>query len=99
MKSTLRPVIVFGSVITVVIVAGVTPAFSADTPTRSTALTIYSTAAPGAIPPEMYMPGPGRNQYGSRYRSVIPGYAIVKEERPFELTDRLTRLRFTEVAS
>ena len=99
MKSTLRPVIVFGSVITVVIVAGVTPAFSADAPDRSTALTIYSTAAPGAIPPEMYMPGPGRNQYGSRYRSVIPGYAIVMEERTFELTDRLTRLRFTEVAS
>ncbi len=65
---------------------------------ESTMLTIYSTAQPGAIPPELYKPNTdgGRNRHA--YRN-IPGYAIVKQERTMQLGAGRTTLRFTDVAS
>src|SRR5687767_7296635 len=42
-----------------------------DTP--ATGLTIYSTARPGAIAPELYRSG-GRGQ-------AVPGYAVVRQQR------------------
>ena len=66
---------------------------------ESTALTIYSTARPGAIPPEVYQPAMQSRYTPSQYRQVIPGYAIVKQERPIELGAGRTTVRFTDVAS
>src|SRR3990172_5526763 len=66
---------------------------------ESTALTIYSTATPGSIPPEMYQPGMQQAVYGVQWRQQIPGYAIVKQERPFKLGEGRSTIRFTNVAS
>lgn len=63
----------------------------------STALTIYSKASPGAIPPELYRPviGEGREiPIGE-----IPGYAVVKQERQVNLEQGVGTLRFTDVAA
>lgn len=57
----------------------------------STALTIYSSAQPGAISPEAYRSG-GNGQ-------AVPGYAVVKQERNVELTKGRTTVRFTDVAA
>lgn len=66
----------------------------------STALTIYSSAQPGAIPVEMYRPLPqgsyGYNRYANQQ---IPGYAVVKHERPVTLAAGRTDIRFTNVAA
>ncbi len=42
----------------------------------TTAITIYSRARPGAVPPETYRE-PGR--------AVVPGYAVVREVREIEV--------------
>ncbi len=65
----------------------------------STALTIYSTAAPGAIPPELYRPIAGAGDHGARYMGRIPGYAIVKQERTFGFGEGRSTIRFTDVAA
>ncbi|MGD2111286.1 MAG: DUF4139 domain-containing protein [Phycisphaerae bacterium] len=65
----------------------------------STALTIYSTAQPGAIPPELYRPSAGGGEHSARYRGRIPGYAIVKQERGFTLGEGRSKIRFTDVAA
>jgi len=66
----------------------------------STALTIYSTAAPGAIPPEMYRPSAQQQaRYGRPYNQPIPGYAVVKLERPIELAAGRSTIRFADVAA
>jgi hypothetical protein len=54
-------------------------------------LTIYSSAAPGAIPPELYRSG-GQHGY------VVPGYAVVRHERNLQLADGRNEVRFTDVA-
>jgi len=64
----------------------------------ATALTIYSTARPGAIPPEVYRPTPDTG-YNAQYMRQLPGYAIVKQERAVKLGDKRTKLRFTDVAA
>ncbi|MCH8970279.1 MAG: hypothetical protein IIA66_14315, partial [Planctomycetes bacterium] len=67
---------------------------------RATALTIYSTAAPGAIPPEMYRPiAKQQALYGRPYNQAIPGYAVVKLERPIELAAGRSTIRFADVAA
>ena len=55
------------------------------------ALTIYSTAQPGAISPELYRSG-GRGQ-------AIPGYAVVRHEREIALNRGRNSVRFTDVAA
>jgi hypothetical protein len=74
-------------------------AWGADDAKESTALTIYSTATPGSIPPEMYQPGMQQATYGVQWRQQIPGYAIVKQERPIKLGQGRSTIRFTDVAS
>lgn len=74
-------------------------AFGAEDAKESTALTIYSTATPGSIPPEMYQPGMQQAAYGVQWRQQIPGYAVVKQERPFKLGQGRSTIRFTDVAS
>jgi len=64
----------------------------------STTLTIYSKAGPGAVPPELYRPGAAPVGYSPQPASV-PGYAIIKEERPIDLDGERTTIRYTDVAS
>ena len=60
-----------------------------DTP--ATGLTIYSTARPGAIAPELYRSG-GRGQ-------AVPGYAVVRQQRRIDLTRGRNTVRFADVAA
>lgn len=55
------------------------------------ALTIYSTARPGAISPELYRNG-GRGQ-------PVPGYAVVRHERDLALSRGRNSVRFSDVAA
>ncbi len=55
------------------------------------ALTIYSTAQPGAIAPELYRNG-GRGQ-------AIPGYAVVRQQRDLSLARGRNSVRFSDVAA
>jgi hypothetical protein len=71
----------------------------AEKTAESTALTIYSTAARGAIPPEIYQPGMQTRYNSAQYRQMIPGYAIVKQDRPLELSAGRSTVRFTDVAA
>jgi hypothetical protein len=58
---------------------------------ESTALTIYSTLRPGAIPPALYRDG-GQGQ-------SVPGYAVVRNERELALKNGRNTVRFTDVAA
>ena len=66
---------------------------------QSTSLTIYSTATPGAIPPEMYRPVMQQAQYGRNLNQSIPGYAVVRQERPLDLPGGRSSIRFADVAA
>jgi hypothetical protein len=67
----------------------------AATSEPGTALTIYSTARPGAVSADLYRPLPD----GSGRMGRVPGYAVVREERTFELTRGRSELRFVDVAA
>ena len=54
----------------------------------ATAITIYSSALPGAIPPEMYRPIPGA---GVPNAMAVPGYAMVRQERPHQVSRTAAR--------
>lgn len=59
--------------------------------TSGTAVTIYSTLRPGAVPPELYRNGgPGQN---------VPGYAMVRSERELTFKSGRNTVRFTDVAA
>jgi hypothetical protein len=60
-----------------------------------TAITIYSSAQPGAIPPELYRPVPGA---GTPNAMAVPGYALVRHERPVQVGAGRSTLRFSDVA-
>ena len=67
---------------------------------QDTALTIYSSAAPGAIPPELYRPSANPNPYAYAYQPVQElGYAVVRQEREIAIGAGRSRVRFTDVAS
>ncbi len=70
------------------------PALAAD----GTALTIYSTATPGAVPPELYRPTAGQGYNPYSYQQ-IPGYAVIKQERDLDITGPLGTYEFTDVAA
>ncbi len=61
-----------------------------------TAVTIYSSARPGAISPELYRPLPGRSGASA---GTIPGYAVVQQERSLKLETGRSTLHFTDVAA
>jgi hypothetical protein len=61
-----------------------------------TAITIYSTAQPGAVPPELYRPIPGQ---GFPPPQSVPGYAMVRQERALKLNAGRSTVRFTDVAA
>jgi hypothetical protein len=68
---------------------------AASKPTDETAITIYSSAQPGAIPPELYRPIPGA---GAPNAMAVPGYALVRHERPVQIGSGRSTLRFSDVA-
>jgi len=70
--------------------ASLTAASSAQQPAGGTAITIYSSALPGAISPETYR-YPGRNG--------VPGYAVVRQERDVDITRGRNEVRFSDVAA
>lgn len=62
----------------------------------SNALTIYSSARPGAIPAELYRPA----AVGGRHRNdSVPGYAVVRQGEHIMLSDPRSTVRFTDVAA
>ena len=73
---------------------------SAAQESEGVALTIYSTARPGAIPAELYQPALRQARgYGYRQGVEIPGYAVVKQQRKVQLEAGRGVLRFTDVAA
>ena len=62
------------------------------------ALTIYSTASPGAISPDLYRPQPARGGYNPP-TPPVPGYAVVKQERELSLEKGRSTVRFSDVAA
>ena len=60
------------------------------------AVTIYSSAQPGAISPDYYRPLPGQ---GTPPATGVPGFAMVRQERPVQLAAGRSLLRFTDVAA
>ena len=64
-------------------------------PMESTdSVTIYSRMQPGAVAPETYRPTAGRHHGGQ-----VPGYAIVRHDRPYSLDRGVHPLRITDVAA
>jgi hypothetical protein len=61
-----------------------------------TAITIYSSAQPGAIPPELYRPLPGA---GVPNAMAVPGYAMVRQDRALKLPAGRSTQKFTDVAA
>lgn len=72
------------------------PAARADAP--SIAITIYSSAEPGGIPAEMYRPT-NRNPYQYQQQQLIPGYAVVREDRSVTLDGARATVKITDVAA
>src|SRR5689334_22497913 len=61
-----------------------------------TAITIYSSAQPGAISPEFYRPVPGQ---GVPSATQVPGYALVRDDREIKIKQGRSQLPFTDVAA
>ena len=72
------------------------PQSTSAAPDQATGLTIYSSALPGAIPPELYRPVPGQ---GLRGYGAVPGYAVVRHDRRLDITGGDSTLRFADVAA
>jgi len=60
------------------------------------AVTIYSSAAPGAVSPSLYRPSPGRGLWDGQ---GVPGFSIVRHLRKIPLTKGIGALRYTDVAA
>ena len=60
----------------------------------SDSVTIYSSLQPGAVSPDLYRPVAGRH-----YGGQVPGYAIVRHDRPYDLGKGISTLRVTDVAA
>src|SRR5688572_19359319 len=92
MASSRKPLAVAVSLATVGF--GAQGAIAADQP--ATAITIYSSAQPGAISPEFYRPIPGQ---GVPNAMSVPGYALVRDEREMRIERGRSQLSFTDVAA
>lgn len=79
------------SVIAAAVAAACISTSAAGAEPDANALTIYSTARPGSVSPELY-------RYGGRGQAV-PGYAVVRHERDLDLTRGRNTVRFSDVAA
>src|ERR1700738_1288652 len=61
-----------------------------------TAITIYSSAQPGAISPDLYRPVPGG---GVPNAAGVPGYAMIRQGRDVKLASVRSTLKFADVAA
>ena len=61
-----------------------------------TAITIYSSAQPGAISPDLYRPLPGSSVPNA---ANVPGYAMIRQERDVKLQSGRSTVKFTDVAA
>ncbi|MDT8321119.1 MAG: hypothetical protein RQ826_11395 [Xanthomonadales bacterium] len=57
-------------------------------------ITIYSRVQPGAVAPELYRPTAGSQRPGT-----VPGYAIVRHDRRYNISKGISMLRVTDVAA
>ncbi len=71
-------------------------AHAASAADSETAITIYSSAQPGAIPPELYRPIPGQ---GVPNAMAVPGYALVRDDRDVSIKQGRSQISFTDVAA
>ncbi len=69
---------------------------TAQADAAQTALTVYSSARPGAIPADWYRPLPGS---GSPPASQLPGYAVVRVDRDVTFERGRSLLKFMDVAA
>ena len=69
--------------------------FSSNLAADENTVTIYSSAQPGAVPPELYRPTPGRGQY----TGTVPGFAVVRHERDYAIARGYSQLRVSDVAA
>jgi hypothetical protein len=81
-----------GAVIISVLLASAAGAAGGD----EAAVTIYSSAEPGGIPPELYRPVPGA---GVLNAMAVPGYAMVRNDRDLQLDNGRSIVKFTDVAA
>jgi len=73
---------------------GSTALAAAEAPDSDDSITIYSRMQAGAVAPELYRPSAGRN-----YGGQVPGYAIVRHDRSYNLNRGKNALRVTDVAA
>ncbi|HLF31524.1 MAG TPA: hypothetical protein VI566_10925 [Xanthomonadales bacterium] len=66
----------------------------ATPPDSDDSITIYSRMQPGAVSPEWYRPSGGVQAGGN-----VPGYAIVRHDRTYDIDRGVTALRITDVAA
>jgi hypothetical protein len=85
MRKSLRPLAI-----------AVSSAMFAAAAHAETAITIYSSAQPGAISPEFYRPIPGQ---GVPNAMSVPGYALVRDDRDMKIKQGRSQLSFTDVAA
>lgn len=89
-RSTIRPLAL------AVFAACTATTLAAADKTSGTAITIYSSARPGAVPAEYYRPLPG---HGVPDASSVPGYALVRDEREMQIERGRSQVSFTDVAA
>ncbi len=81
--------------LTILLVAASAGAAAADTlPSSDDSITIYSRMQAGAVAPEWYRPTAGRQHGGN-----VPGYAIVRHDRSYDIEKGVNPLRVTDVAA
>jgi hypothetical protein len=85
MRKSLRPLAI-----------AVSSAMLAASAHAETAITIYSSAQPGAISPEFYRPLPGQ---GVPNAMSVPGYALVRDDREMKIREGRSQISFTDVAA
>jgi hypothetical protein len=69
-------------------------AAAAEAPASDDSVTIYSRLQPGAVSPDLYRPVAGQHFGGQ-----VPGYAIVRHDRPYDIEKGVHPLRVTDVAA
>ena len=81
----------FARVNALVLLSGLSMGAAQGEAPEANSLTIYSSTQAGGIPPEVFRGG-GQQGY------AVPGYAVVRHERPIQLKSGRNELRFTDVA-
>lgn len=94
-----RPVLTTGLTVLFLSLSFGRTAMAQEAQDSGTALTIYSTAAPGAIPPELYRPVAGADEASLGEGQRIPGYAVIRQERSITIDKQRDTIRFTDVAA